>query len=432
MHTRLLLAASLLASASALAVPMELTHQGRLLDSTGTPLDGGHDLTFTLSDAPTGGTVVWSETSTLNFDGGFYSAALGADSSNPLDLDAFDADELYLAIAVDGGSDVGDRQRLRSTPYALRAGVADGVSGGVVDATEILINGNSVIGTDGSVAWSSLSGVPDGLDTTLGSLTGCSDGDVASWSGSAWSCAGTTSHTHNADDITDGVLAIDRLPVGGGADQVSAGNHAHDLGALTGTIGASQVSFTAADIGGLADDTTAADIGGLADDTTAADIGGLSIDGGTLTGALTIEDQLNVDTRIVSQGGQVHRDFATFSTTANNGTPIHIKTNVKIKTNTMYRFLVEGYNYGIAQPINSETVGYTYSQWACVGNDRNINHSPGVSISTYCSADDYVVVKLSASSFYFAGMGISGWFTNPAGKAFDIEATQIVQQSNNL
>ena len=432
MHSRLLLAASLLLSTTALAVPMELTHQGRLLDSAGTPLDGPHDVTISLSDARTGGTTVWTETSTLNIEDGFYAKALGVDSSNPLALDDFDADELYVSIAVDGGSDIGDRQRLRSAPYALRAGAATSVSGGVVDATEILVNGTPVISSDGTVSWSSLTDVPDGLDATLGSLTGCTDGDVASWTGSEWSCGGSTTHSHHADDVTDGVFAIDRLPIGTGAEQVASGNHGHDLSALTGSVSASQVSFTAADIGGLAEGTTAADIGALPEGTTAADIGALGIDGGTIEGELTVEDRLNVDTRVVTQNGQIHRDFATFSTTASVNTPIHIKTNVKIKSNTMFRFLVEGYNYGRSAPINSETVGYTYSQWACIGNDSNINHASGVSISTYCSADGYVVVRLDTPNTYYLGMGISAWFTNPTGKAFNVEATEIVQQSNNL
>ena len=41
------------------AVPLQLAHQGRLLDTEQAPLDGTHDLTFRLFDAPTDGTLLW-------------------------------------------------------------------------------------------------------------------------------------------------------------------------------------------------------------------------------------------------------------------------------------------------------------------------------------------------------------------------------------
>ena len=62
----------------AFAVPMQLNHQGRLVDSSGIGLDGtGHTLTFSVYDDLTGGTAVWSETLSVPFTNGFYSAVLG-------------------------------------------------------------------------------------------------------------------------------------------------------------------------------------------------------------------------------------------------------------------------------------------------------------------------------------------------------------------
>ena len=46
----------------ALAVPTSLTHQGRLLDGDGRPVEGDHTLAINLYDASTGGDLVWSET----------------------------------------------------------------------------------------------------------------------------------------------------------------------------------------------------------------------------------------------------------------------------------------------------------------------------------------------------------------------------------
>lgn len=93
---------------------------------------------------------------------------------------------------------------------------------------------------------------------------------------------------------------------------------------------------------------------------------------------------------LVSQGGQVQRDFATFRTTASNGNPIHIKTTIGGHSNTMFRILVEGYNYGVYEEIMSSTVGYTYSLWACSSstgtlNARNVDHSAGGSSCLFTS-----------------------------------------------
>ena len=132
-----------------------------------------------------------------------------------------------------------------------------------------------------------------------------------------------------------------------------------------------------------------------------------------------------------SQGGEVRRDFLTWRTPAGGNTPIHIKTNIKIKSYIMYRILVEGYNYGLARAINSDTVGYTYGGWACSGNVQNNNYASGASISQYCSSDGYVVIRLDPNgSNYYIGFGVSGWFTNPTGYGFDISATVYHQAAN--
>jgi hypothetical protein len=147
---------------------------------------------------------------------------------------------------------------------------------------------------------------------------------------------------------------------------------------------------------------------------------------------LHVEGDIWAREALHSQGGRVRRDFVTWNTTSGSNTPIHIKTNIKIKTYIMYRILVEGYNYGLARSINSDTVGYTYGGWACSGNVQNNNYANGVSISQYCSSDGYVVVRLDPNgSSYYLGFSASGWFTNPTGYGFDVTAT-VYQQTANL
>ena len=55
-----LLLSSFLSTAQ--AVPMQLSQQGRLVDSSGAAAAGNHNLTFRLYNAGTGGTLLWNET----------------------------------------------------------------------------------------------------------------------------------------------------------------------------------------------------------------------------------------------------------------------------------------------------------------------------------------------------------------------------------
>ncbi len=186
---------ALLAPSAALAVPLQLAHQGRLVDAEQVPLAGEHDLTFRLYDAATDGALLWDDTVTATVTGGYYAAVLGADPANPLDDGIFATSPVYLELAVDDGEPLTPRQEIASVPFALRAATAENVEGGYVDASDISVDGQLVIDGGGawvgptpSVAWEDLEGVPGGLDS-LGGLS-CADGDIAAFDGDAglWTC----------------------------------------------------------------------------------------------------------------------------------------------------------------------------------------------------------------------------------------------------
>lgn len=227
----------------ALAVPTELTHQGRILDASGDPLDGSFSLRVSLWTEQSGGSEVWSETSDTTLTEGYFSAVLGR--TTPLDGSVLDGSVLWVEIAVDGGAPVGDRLPLTSTAYAVRAGDAEtartatAVSGGVVDATEIRINGTTVIDGNGVLAGAALD-LAAVEAIVEGAWPTCDVDARLRFDGTAWVCADATV---NAEDIV-GTLDYTQLPVGLGADRVMPG------------------------------------------DTTAAQIGGLPTEGGTLTGDL--------------------------------------------------------------------------------------------------------------------------------------------------
>ena len=230
MFSRFLLAGLALAlAAPALAVPYEMAHQGRLFDSSGTPLTGANSISFSLFDAPNGGSPLWSESQSLTFDNGYFSAVLG--QTSPFTPEDFgDTDTLYLALSVNGGAALPGRIKLTSAPWALWADTATNVSGGVVDASEIRINGSVVIDGNG-VSWNDLSDVPsdfsDGTDDGLVAPS-CSAGAILEFDGSSWSCANANAHEHSADAITSGRVALERLPVGSDGSSIAAGDHGHN------------------------------------------------------------------------------------------------------------------------------------------------------------------------------------------------------------
>ncbi len=104
------------------AIPELFNVQGVLRSSDGMLVDGQFTLHFSLYDAETEGTVLWvEEQADVLVQVGVFSAYLGADSGNPLPVEAlYDAGEVWVEVAV--GEEVPlPRQRLVSAPFSLAA-----------------------------------------------------------------------------------------------------------------------------------------------------------------------------------------------------------------------------------------------------------------------------------------------------------------------
>jgi hypothetical protein len=109
------------------AVPGQVDFQGLLLDSAGQPATGTVDLVFTLFDAPTAGTAVWSETlPTVPLVDGVYSVTLGA--TTPIASSVLATGDVHLEISVDGEV-LTPRRALLAVPYAVRATDAENLGG---------------------------------------------------------------------------------------------------------------------------------------------------------------------------------------------------------------------------------------------------------------------------------------------------------------
>ena len=222
------------------AIPQTFSQQGRLMDNTGIPLNGVHNLTFRIFESPSSSTELWSEVLSVLFDNGYYNVVLGSDSNNALDNSVFDQSPLYLEIQLNNDFPFQPRQKMHSHIYAQVAKKAHSVEGGDVNATQIQVGGVVVIDSDGSwvgptinLNWNDLQGIPadfaDGVDndtilsesevenyvtngaldlaegTTIGGnvlqeAISCQEGQILRWDGSlGWGCSEDS--VLNSDDV---------------------------------------------------------------------------------------------------------------------------------------------------------------------------------------------------------------------------------------
>ena len=121
-----------LCSSFCLAVPGLINFQGKLTDDAGVPLDGTYHMTFTIYDAPTVGTPLWTESQDVLVTDGIYNVKLG--SVNTLGATVFEQDGLFLEViihnpATDTYETLSPRERLTSTAFAIKAGDSDTLEG---------------------------------------------------------------------------------------------------------------------------------------------------------------------------------------------------------------------------------------------------------------------------------------------------------------
>ena len=81
------------------AVPLQITQQGRMLDSDGVPYEGSQLVIFRIYDQDSNGAQLWTETLAVQFNNGYYATVLGADeTANPLDSEVLSLYPIYLEV----------------------------------------------------------------------------------------------------------------------------------------------------------------------------------------------------------------------------------------------------------------------------------------------------------------------------------------------
>ena len=110
-----------LSNLSIAAVPQLINYQGVLADSTGAGLDTTVNITFTIYDDPSAGSVIWTEVQNITVVDGLFSALLGEDSFNPMQSSFFSNPLRYLGITVGADPEISPRTQLVSVPYSFNS-----------------------------------------------------------------------------------------------------------------------------------------------------------------------------------------------------------------------------------------------------------------------------------------------------------------------
>jgi len=127
----LLLMSLTVAHAGVIITPTGIGYQGRLTDAGGAPVNGARDLTLALYDAPTGGTVLYSETqSAVTVTNGLFSVEVGAGTpvTGTFAGVNFATHNIFLGIAVGADPEMTPRVHFSFAPYSMNSMDSPGLS----------------------------------------------------------------------------------------------------------------------------------------------------------------------------------------------------------------------------------------------------------------------------------------------------------------
>lgn len=121
--------------------------QGRLTDASGNPLNGSHNLLFRFYNMSTGGSPLCSSSQTVTLQNGLFSMNAQCGQRN------FDGQQLYLGVAVDGGSEMTPRLPIYPVAYALSLRPGAVISNTTNDQHALEIKSLAAGGLSGATLW---------------------------------------------------------------------------------------------------------------------------------------------------------------------------------------------------------------------------------------------------------------------------------------
>lgn len=207
---------------ASVGAPRQINYQGMLTDNTGTPLNGTYLVSFYLYQVETEGTSLWEEESqTIEVNNGIFSVQIG--SANPLSINAFDYEALYLEVAIannDGSSYeiLSPRQRLTTVAYAFNSEQLNGNTLADLDARYVNVGQSGIITSamiqDGQVSsWD----IADNSVTATDLQTGAVLTDILKEDGSGSGLDADLIDGHDSSEFASNVHFHNQLSAQGGS-----------------------------------------------------------------------------------------------------------------------------------------------------------------------------------------------------------------------
>ncbi len=144
-----------------------INYQGRLADSTGSPItDDNVPVTFTIYDASEGGNALWNESHVVNIANGLFNVGLGDYTSGGIPTNIWNGDR-YLEITVEDET-LTPRELIRSVPVA---GMALTVPDRAITSSKAALTHGQVFGTVSVLDLTNTPQVVPGLSFTVSATT---------------------------------------------------------------------------------------------------------------------------------------------------------------------------------------------------------------------------------------------------------------------
>jgi hypothetical protein len=168
---------------------------------------------FCLYAAPSGGTALWCEETTVPVSYGVFGLLLG--SVTPIPETAFDGSDRYLGVKVGSDEEMTPRRRVVSVGYAYRA--EESLTAATADYA--LFAGNAdYAAAAGDADYANSAGDADtaGYASAAGNADTVDDKHASDFA--------NASHTHAASEITSGTIAPERI-LGSGFPMLTTGTY---------------------------------------------------------------------------------------------------------------------------------------------------------------------------------------------------------------
>ncbi|HQF43630.1 MAG TPA: hypothetical protein PK073_12035 [Ignavibacteriaceae bacterium] len=187
-------------------IPQTINYQGVLKDPFGNVVpNGNYDLTFTIYNAETGGTNLWSESKSLNITNGIINTALGSVTAIPQNIFTT---ALWLGIKVGSSTEFTPRIPLTSVPYSYYTmNVLDGsITASKIATGSVVKSLNGIKDNVNLVAGSNITITPSGNNLTI-SAAGGGGGTVTQVNTGSGLTGGPITSTGTISIANDGITS---------------------------------------------------------------------------------------------------------------------------------------------------------------------------------------------------------------------------------